>query len=277
MKKLIAIALFSLPLFALDVKVTQVTDRRTKGSFSQLQIVCELPKIASTDVAASRVIVSAATDDSGRDLVDHESGEPSMDNNMRPEASRPASVSMTLKNPDRKATRVTEVRGDVELYMPGKDPNSTAEIAKFLSYSGKPVAHKALKANGVEIAVVSPAQIEAERKKRGDAKRKEGAEAGLEGDSLEGYVSSYLEYELKLEEGDVLVKIKDPNKRIQNIVYVDSKGEEQHVSQRDEDGGYTYFSTWGGKPAADWKLRVSMKTAKNLVRQPFTLKDVALP
>jgi len=32
-----------------------------------------------------------------------------------------------------------------------------------------------------------------------------------------------------------------------------------------------------GKPQPDWKLRVQMKTAKNVVRMPFALKDVTLP
>lgn len=276
MKRLLAIALFCTPLFALDLKVTQVNDRRTGGSFSQMMIVCDLPKFASTDVAASRVIVAAATDDSGRDLIDHESGEPQLEQTRGAEASRPASVSMTLKNPARKATKVTEVRGEVELYMPGKDSNSMAEIPKFLSNSGKPLNHKALKANGIEIALVSQSQIDAEKKKRGDARRKEGAEAGLSGDDLDSYVKSYIDDQLKLDDGEVLVRIKDPNKRIQNISYIDGSGEEQHVSVRDDEG-FTYLSTWGGKPQPDWKLRVAMTTPKNLVRQPFTLKDVALP
>jgi hypothetical protein len=38
-----------------------------------------------------------------------------------------------------------------------------------------------------------------------------------------------------------------------------------------------YLSTWVGKPQADWKMRVSMKTSKNIVRYPFALSDVPLP
>ena len=72
MKKLLALALFSLPLFAqpkLDVNVKQVNDRRTKGSFSQLMITVELPKLKNAEVAASRVLVSSAVDDSPRLLT----------------------------------------------------------------------------------------------------------------------------------------------------------------------------------------------------------------
>jgi hypothetical protein len=261
-----------------DTTVQRVNDRRSAGHFSHLDIVLELPKVKSNDVAASRVLVSNASDETGRDLIDHENQEPQLETNQRAgnDAAAPVAVSLTLKNPARAATKVKEVRGEIELYMPSKDPNSTAEVAKFLSFSGKPLAHKALKANAVEIALVSPAQLAAEKKKMGDAKRKEYAEAGYEGESLDEVVKSYLESLLSLQEGDVLLRVKDPNKRIQEIVYVDGAGEVKRASMRDEEG-FTLLSTWGEAVQPDWKLRVSLRTPKNLVRYAFALKDVPLP
>lgn len=278
MKKIIlASLLLAAPLaHAVDVKVTEVIDRRSSGSFASFSIGMEIPSIKSTDVAASRVIVSAATDDKGTSLVDTEH-EVSLDPNMRPEASKPASVTMALKNPNRKATRVTEIRGEIELYMPGKDPNSTADIAKFTSLAGKPLSHKALKANGIEIALISPAQIEAEKKKLADAKRAEVKDYGYDAETLESVVSSYVDSALRVEESDVLLRVKDPQKRIQDITYIDAAGEAKHVSRSDNEQGFTVLSTWGEKPQADWKMRISMRTPKNLVKQPFMLKDVALP
>ena len=276
--------LFCIPLLAQDkteVAVSQVNDRRTNGSFSHLTIGLDLPKVRSADVSASRVLVTAATDDTGRNLIDAESGEPQLEPNrygqmQEGQAAQPVAVSMTLKNPDRKATKVSEVRGSIELYMPGNDPNSVAEIPKFLSSSGKPVTHKALKANGVEISFVSPAQLDAERKRLSDIKRKEAADAGLTGEDLDNYVKSYAESLLPLDEGEVLLRVKDPKKSIQEISYVDAAGEVKRASARDEDG-FTNLSTWGEKPQADWKLRVSMKTPKNMVRKSFALANVPLP
>ncbi|HEV7238079.1 MAG TPA: hypothetical protein VGQ36_02485 [Thermoanaerobaculia bacterium] len=265
--------------FAVDVTVNRVNDRRTGGSFSLLDISMELPKIKSVDVAASRVLVTAATDETGRDLIDHEMSEPSLETNHRlgnETAATPVTVSVRLKNPDRKASKVSEVRGEIELFMPSKDPNSVAEVAKFLSFSGKPVTHKALKANGIEIAVVSPAQIAAEKKRLGDAKRKEYEGYGYEGENLDNAVSSYLEYVLRLEPSDVVLRMKDPNNRIQEIVYVDAAGEIKRGSLRDDEG-FKILTTWGEAPQPDWKLRVSMRTPKNLVRHAFALKDVPLP
>jgi hypothetical protein len=264
-----------------DVTIKSVNDRRTNGSFSRLTIALEIPGVRSSDVSATRVLVSSATDDSGRSLVDTEAEEPRFQNSG-PDYKRegqpvpPASVDVELKNPDRKATKLKDVRGQIEMLVPGRDANTVAEIPKFLSLSGKPVAHKALKANGVDMALVSPAQRDAEKKRLGDVKRKEAKESGLEGEDLDRYVGSYLESLLPLEDGELLLKISDPNKTIHDISYVDGSGEVKRASAR-SDEGFFVLSTWGDKPQADWKLRVTMKTAKNIVKQPFTLTNVALP
>ena len=259
------------------VVVKHVNDRRTNGSFNQLTISVELPKIKSTDVTASRVFVTSAVDETGRNLLDPEAQEPQFENNRAARPDSPAAISINLENPERKAMSVKEVRGEIELFMPAKDPNSVAEIAKFLPQSGKPLAHKALKANGVEIALVTPAEIEAEKKKRSEAKKKEYAEMGFEAEALADMLKSFLEgLFMGASENDLMVRIKDPNKRIQEIVYIDAAGEVQQVSMYDDEG-MTKLSTWAGKPQSDWKMRISMRTPKNLVRYPFALNNVPLP
>jgi hypothetical protein len=253
MKKMMIVTLFALTAYAqkpADVRVNQVNDRRSGGSFAGLTIYLELPGTTAASVAASRVLVKSATDDAGTDLIDHQSEEPRFEQNMREEGL--AGVSLSLKSPPRKATKLREARGDIELFMPAKDPNSTAEVTKFLPASGKPLTHKALKANGVELAFVTPAQLDAENQKREEYAR------------------------VSLEESDLAVRLKDPNKRIQSIEYVDGSGAVQRVMARDSEG-LTILSTWSGKPQADWKLRVKMMTAKNVVKVPFTLTNVALP
>lgn len=272
---LIAITLAAVALT--DVAVQRVNDRRSAGPFAHLELVVELPKFKDTEVDASRVVVAAATDETGADLVDREHQVELAPNFVTSrDATKPATVSLTLKNPARRATKLKEVRGEIELYMPGKDPNSVAEIAKFTSFSGKPLAHKALKANGVEISLISPAQLAAERKKAGDAKRKEYVADGYEGESLEQMVSSFVESFLSVDESDVVMRVKDPQKRIQEMAYVDGQGQLRRASVRDEEG-YTLMSIWNEPPQPDWKLRVSMITPKNMVKHAFVLKDVPLP
>lgn len=285
MKNLLALSLIVCGLAAgaqpkTEVSLRQVNDRRSNGFFAQLSLSLELPQIQSADVAASRVFVTSAVDDTGRSLIDPQAQEPQFEMNqramMKDAPPMPASVSVSLKNPERKARKVQEVRGEIELYMPGRDPNSIAEIPRFVSMGGKTLSHKALKANGVEITMLSAAQIEAERKKRAEAKRKEYAGMGYSGEDLENLLASMLEGLFGVEENELLVRIKDPGRRIQEISYVDATGEVKLVSRR-EDEGVVRLSTWAGQPQPDWKMRVSMKTPKNVARYAFALNDVPLP
>jgi hypothetical protein len=265
----------------IDVTVKQVADRRSNGSFAHLGIILELPKVKSSDVAASRVLLTSAVDDSGRNLLDPEASVPELEPNhslgmgIPANPPPPATIRVNLKNPDRKAAKVTELRGEIELLLPSKDANSVAEIPKFVSMSGKSLAHKALKANGVEIALLNAAQIETEKKRRAEAKKKELAEVGYSGDDLAEAVTNFLESLFGLDESGLLARIKDPNKRIQQIVFVDATGEVKPVMMREEEG-LIHLSTWA-KPEPDWKMRVSMKTPKNVVRYAFAVTDVALP
>jgi hypothetical protein len=250
MKKILFVLLIAFAANAADVKVQQVNDRRSRSAFAQLQIALELPSITATSVAASRVLVSSAKDDAGNDLINHEAQEPALEENFRKEGN--ASVSLSLKNPPRSSTKVAEAKGEIELFMPGKDPNSTAELTKFVPGNGKPVSHKALKSNGVEIAFLTAAQLDADNAKREEWDR------------------------VKLDDNELAIRVKDPEKRIQSLTYIDSKGEPQRVMMRDEKT-LAVLSTWAGKPASDWKLRVNLRTAKNTVRMPFAVKDVPLP
>lgn len=266
-----------------DVVVNQVNDRRTGGSFSELSIVMELPKVTAKQVAASRVLVTSATDDTGASLIDPQKEEPKLESSGSSrfddkDKPSPATVTLTLKNPSRKATKVKEIRGEIELFMPASDPNSVAEVPKFMSFNGRTLNHKALKTNGVEIALLSKAQIDAERKKIADAKRKEYKDAGYEdGEDLDNTIKSAMEYTLNPEASEIPVRIKDPKKSIQELEFVDGKGEVQHVSQHNLHEDIDALSTWGEAPGNDWTLRVKMRTAKNVVRQSFVLTDVALP
>lgn len=281
---LVVLAL-ALPSFAqkakpVDAVVKMVQDRRN-ADFGQLALTLELPSIVTGDVASSRIRVLSAVDDLGTSLL-VEGVEPGFEQNISAqyggdeEKKRPATISVGLLNPPRGATKLNEVRGEVELFMPAKDPNGVASIAKFRATAGKPLAHKALKANGVEITIPSAAQIDAARKKLSAAKREELAGYGYEGDSLEESVKEYSDSLFQLSESDFLISVKDPQKRIHEIAVVTAEGEPKRLMP-DEIDGFVKYSTWGDPIGDDWTLQVSMQTPKNLMRYAFAVKDVALP
>lgn len=274
-------SLFAQKAKPLQLTVTQVNDRRTNGHFPGLTIGVELQGIATGDVAASRVLISKAVDDSGRDLVDRENGEPKLEANQSlafqsaEGLKEPASLNVQLLSPDRGAAKISEVSGEIELFMPTKDPNSVALLPKVLGSKGKALTHKALKANGVEITVLSEKQFEAEKKKIADKKRADAVAEGWEGESLEQLVTNFLSMFFTPSENDIMLKVKDPKGRVQQITFVDASGKQKQGMMRDEEG-MTVLSTWE-PPEADWGLKVSMKTPKNVVKQPFVLTSVALP
>lgn len=264
-----------------ELKVNQVQDHRSK-SFGRLMVGVQLPSVKTTDVAASRVLLKAAVDDGGNNLLMSDE-EPKLEPNMRRsfadpnEPPVPMVVSIEMKNPARTAKAIKDVRGEIELYIPGRDPNSTATVQKFMSQSGRSINDRALKSNSVEISLLSKDQFEAMKKAALDKYRAEKSANGLTGDDLDEAVKSYAQYDyLNPEEGDVLVKVNDPKKVVQAITYVDAKGEEKRVNVT-EKNGITVLSTWGEKPADDWALRVNMRTPKTLVRVPLALSNVPLP
>lgn len=270
------------PTPTLEASVSQVNDRRSTAFFSQLSIRLELEGITAASVAAAKVKITKAVDDTGRDLTDPEAGEPEfksmpgpMSFNEDPE--RPAMLEVVLKNPDRNAITVKEVTGEVEFYMPAKDPDALANFPKFKTMTGKPLTHRALKANGVEISVVSDAQIEADKKKAAEAKRKEAIAEGADEEMVKYAVSSVEEYYFKPEPGEFVLRVKDPNKRIHELQFVSPSGEAQRLFSQDREGGYTVLSSFGEPVDVNWGLRVNLRTAKSVSRHKLQLKDVELP
>ncbi|MBI2214196.1 MAG: hypothetical protein HYU52_11170 [Acidobacteria bacterium] len=264
-----------------DATVSQIHDRRTTTMFSQLSISLELAGTKASDVSAARVTVIKAIDDTGRDLIDREASPPAFSSTtgsyIRADAATgPASIDLTLLNPTRDATRLTELRGEVELYMPTKDSGAVATLPKFTALAGKPVANKALKASGVEISVLSPALLEAEKKKASKARAEQLKKEGSDAETIKWMIESFESSFLTPEEGEVVLKVKDPGKTIHEFSFLDGAGESQRVYARESDG-LTVLSTYGATPAADWALKIALRTPKSMARRSFAVKNIELP
>jgi hypothetical protein len=247
-----------------------VQDRRSSGSFARCTLGIELPDIPAVEAKASRVVVMKAVDDLGTNLLVDDAANARLEPTQRGQFGKPKEgpapptiIFAEMKTPPRKAKVLKEVSGEIELYIPSRDPNGEAAIPKILSMAGKPLAYSALKANGVEITVLSQDQIAAERKKAGDAER---AKAKKEGINDEETVRSMVEYAVdsfpKGGEGQIVLRVKDPKKAIQDFKMVDGEGNPQ-------------FN--GDKPKPDWTMKVLMQSDTSLVRHTFVFRDVPLP
>jgi hypothetical protein len=186
------------------------------------------------------------------------------------------SLKLELRNPARKAKTVREVSGQVELFLPGRDPASVAKVDGFQSKMDRPAASPALKAAKAEVTVVSRKTYEAEKKKDAERRKKEAEGSGLGGAMVEAFSALFEGFMGAVEENDVLVKVDDPGKKVFDVEVVDSKG-----AKLDGGGSMTIGSfrilKFSEKVPADAGLKVYVLTPKSLVTTPFQLKNVALP
>jgi len=265
------------------VELVQVNDRRSSGSFANLTVHFVLPDVQEKDVAAQRVVPKTATDDTGKDLVAgamQSSGlsptSAGMGYSKEGEAPSPNRMNVTLASPARAATSIKEITGEIELYMPARDPNATVKIDRILEKMGKTLSSPGLAANGVEITFLTKAQLDAEKKKRAEKKKLDLKKEGLSAESIADALKWFVESLLNLEEGELAATVKDPEKRIESYAFVTPSGEQKRVMGMDRDG-FTVFSSWGDKPQPDWSLKIALRTPKTFIRHTFSLSDVALP
>ncbi|MCM2316998.1 MAG: hypothetical protein NDJ92_17755 [Thermoanaerobaculia bacterium] len=265
----------------IDATVSQIHDRRTSSFFSQLDITVQLQGISEADISAARITIRKAVDDTGRDLIDPEASEPQFETTSsayfkEKDTKTPASVAFKLKNPSRDAVVVKEIRGEVELYMPDKDKDAVVVLPKFQSLAGKPVSNKALKANGIEVSVIGKAQLEAEKKKASKAKADGLKKEGVDDETIKWMVSSFEDSFFVPGEGEIALKVNDPNKRVHEYALLDGAGTPQRVYPRDQDG-LIVLSTYGSAVDPSWGLQIKLRTPKTMAHHTFALNDVELP
>lgn len=268
-----------------NAKWISVQDRRSAGHFPRCTLGVELPDYPAFEVTAARVVVTKAVDDLGTSLVKEDAAEARLEPTQRgqlgkPEEGKPvlaALVFAEMKNPPRKAKVLREVSGEIELLVPSRDPNGEAKLDRFPGLAGKPLSNAALRANGVEIAILTKAQVDAERKKVEAAETAKLKKEGYDDpDTIRSMVESALYSYPKGEEGEVVLRIKDPKKAIQEIKAFDGKGE-RVFSGSSEEAGFRVLTFWNDKPQPDWSLSVLMRSDRSLVRHTFAFRDVPLP
>ena len=268
-----------------NARMTSLQDRRSEGHFPRCTLGIELPDYPAHEVTAARVVVRKAVDDLGTDLVKEDAAavplEPTQRGQLgKPDAGKPAPPTIVfaeMKNPPRAAKALKEVSGEIELFVPSRDPNGEARIERFPSLAGKPAAHPALRANGVEISFVSKAQLDAERKKAEEAEAAKAKKEGYEdADTIRSMVDSALYSFPKGEEREVILKVKDPKKAIQEIKAFDGEGSRVFGTDSEE-SGFRVLTFWNEPPKADWTLSVQMRSDASLVRHTFAFRDVPLP
>ena len=259
---------------AIGVTPGDVTDRRRNdNSFAGLEIELKLTGEAAGGARGARAVVQKAVDDTGRNLV-KEGGRPAEFEKSSGEGS-PA-LKLELRNPARRAKSVREISGQVEVFLPDRDPAAVASADRFLSRMDRPIAASALKAAQTEATVVSRKTYDAEKKKDDERKKKESESAGIAGAMVSAFSGLFEGLFGDIGENDLLIRVTDPGKKVFGVEVFDAGGK-----RIDDAGSMKVGDFWilkfTEKLPADASLRIYLMTGKALVTAPFSLKDVALP
>lgn len=270
-----------------DVKVAPgtVEDQRfSDARFGGMSIELRLSGAGLADVKALRPRVKSAKDDRGSTL--YKPKDDKVPDFEEFSADRRPGPRINLLSPSRDASSV-EVAGELELFIPARDPNTKQKFEKFLGRLDKPISSSALKSSKIEITPLSAAGYKARQQAHRPTKEQIAAEGKKHGASEQEIQEAIKMIEalasLNGEEPSdtsVLLETKDPDGKIISIDVVGADGKELRAPMRGSSGGNDnklIKVDLSEKPPADAALLVTVRTAKSVVSIPMAFKEVALP
>jgi hypothetical protein len=269
------------PVASVGVTLAEINDHRAE-SFARVRLSFVVPDLVASEVRGQRVLLKEAKDDSGASLVPEGAADAKMEENRGALAigagKEPVTFDVELKSPARSSKSLRIVTGEVELYAPGRDPGSAVTIPKFASQDGRPLSAPVLSANGIVITILGKNGLAAERKAAGAAARKAALAAKDSAEEVREKVASaekefLWNYDPRYH---TVLKVKDPKNRVGSYSFVDPQGKEEPASSM-LFSGYMFLTHGPDEAGPEWGLRIQLKTPKNLLRRPFSLKDVPLP
>ena len=293
----IALGLFLLLTLAahgqsgIGVEIDDVVDNRMSmsdtGGFQMrggLDLRVKLSGNGLDKAMAARVIVKEAKDDTGKSLLE---AEPSVPDFM-PRDYNSGTLQMSVLQPERKASSV-RIKGTVELYVPGRDPNASLKIEKALAKLDAPLSSKALKAAKIELTPLSRAGYDKAKQARKitdkdiEQIRAEGKARGVDDKELELAIEMAKAFESMdgdYPEGSLVLSGKKADfDRVFRIEVLGKDGKPMNTSGRSTSTrGETALMTLNlSEPAPpDSALEILIITDKARMSFPFELK-VELP
>jgi hypothetical protein len=277
---IIAIFLTSLFCFSIvnaaasdDIKfmVSEVKDTRTTGEFfAGLDLKLKIIGDTISDSKGIRTKITKAVDDTGKNLLKSE--ESGTDFEEINEYSK-GEITLELNNPSRKATSIKELAGEIEIFIPKNDPMATSTIKNFLTQTGKIISNPSLKSEKVEITVLTKKEYEKIKEQKQKEVKKE---AGEIGDALVKAFGTLFGGFMEIDENSVILHIKDPDKKVIAIEFMDDKGKklDSQGSMKMEDIRVFQFDEPLPQKA---QITIFLLTPKSLMTTELKLTDIVLP
>ena len=264
------------------VMFTEVKDTRTTGQFF---VKCEVElKIMGRAVAKAMgvrdVKVTYAVDDTGVILVNKE--EDNTPSFFRPnDGGSSLTHSVSLKNPARSAKYIQTLKGTIFLFSPTPENGGMVDAGTFMETPGKSLGEDKLKEHGVTVQYITPEILE---QKKAQEKKKARAQMDKEMEKLGEEMGQAM---LQMFEGmfggmmgddknSIRLWVKDPNKRVVDIQFVDARGEVLNSSSRSNMGELRQVG-FKQLPPPTTRLRVLLATDQAVHPVKFSLNEIPLP
>lgn len=261
------------PVYATDVKVsvTEVKDQRSTGEyFNNLELKLKLIGDDSASIRGTKVLLNSASDDTGRNLL---LAEEKKDHFEAFDGNR--TIDLKFRNPARKAVVVKEITGELQLFMPDKDPASTVLVKGFMKTEGRPITDPALAKADISVSVLTKKEYESIKKEQEKKVKEAAKKEGLTG-AMMSAVEALLGGFFQVGDNDLIFKIDDPSKNLIDMDVIDVKDAKIQNHGSMKSGDVTVLSYEEAVPA-DARLRLFLKTQKSVVSVPLRLADIALP
>jgi hypothetical protein len=267
------------------VEVDEVVDNRLSAGMltGGLEVRVKLKGTGLERIVGARVVVKEARDDRGNALANA-----SASSDFTPRDSNNGTLQLSLRQPGRAASTV-RIKGAVELYVPGRDPGSVVRVDQALAHPDAPLSAKPLKAEKLEITLLSRAGYTAAMKARKITDedvtkiRAEGKAHGVSDKEIEAVIGMAKAMEaLDSEPADGTVLLSGTKSAFARIFRVEVLGgdgkpmdiTERGVSTRGESSVMTLRPS--AKPPEKASLQIYVLTEKSRLSFPFEL-NVPLP
>jgi len=269
------------------VTVVAIEDvRKTKkdGFPAGLKVTLNVSGVDVEKVKSVDCSLTAATDDSGKNLIKKEKGFFDKTDFRPDENSDSFEVEVNLKNPARKAAAI-KLEGTLDMFVPASDPAATVKIANAKKTAGTPVKSAALQAVKASVTLAAPKK-EKEAAPETDAKATEAkageGEGASEANIAEGMKEAFSSmFSMGGGPNSVTLEITDPEGKIQGIEFFSSTGKEIKSNGYSSTGDVKekLFKTldFEAPLPETTEMRIYVATPKAEKKIPFNLTNVALP
>ena len=258
----------------IQVSVGDVTDNRTTGTFnSECKVELKFTGDAAADAqSVRRVQLSEASDTTDRDLIPKDDSENSSHSFGFGQSGGALSTEVKLRNPSRNATAIKVIKGQAELFNPTEANGGLLTIKGILQHPAEPIQNPALAKYNIQLIYLTKEAYDAKKKEvesqqNGDQKMGEAFGQLFKG-MFGGMVSD--------SKNAIQLYVKDPDKRIIDLKFVDGQGNPLKSSQSwsSDDFRSTDFDS---PPPPDTQVKIQLATPESLKTYSFQVENIALP